>query len=232
MFVVSPSIRLLALAAAVASLSACTSVGYRCPLDPTDDPDSPTACAGMHDALQGAKHTSNSGSRTSVLLDAEGRQIPSAMRTNKPRSPLAGSVVDEGAPEPYRTKAGDPIFEPPKVFQTWVRSFVDAEGNLHEGHHTWFSTPGRWRYGDLRAAGEVGGDLMRPALPSDRTHGRVQAPTAPTPQPTAGPTTAPKQVTDKAALNNLSSAASAMNNRQVPSQVAPGMTAPAVNLSE
>lgn len=226
MFAVSPSIRLLALAAAVASFGACTSVGYRCPLDPSDDPDSPTACAGMHDAMQGAKQ--GGGSRTSVLVDAEGRQIPRAMRDNKPRSPLA-DAIDEGAPEPYRTKAGDPIFEPPKVFQTWVRSFVDAEGNLHEGHHTWFSTPGRWRYGSLRTSGEVGGELMHPAMPGERLQGRVQVPTSAA--PTAGGGT-PRQVSDQAALKNLSAAAGAMNNRQIPSQATPGVTAPAVNLSE
>lgn len=230
MFAVSPSLRLLTLLAAVSTLSACTSVGYRCPLDPSDDPDSPTACAGMHDAMQGAKQ--GGGSRTSVLVDAEGRQIPRAMRDNKPRSPLAGTV-DEGAPEPYRTKAGDPIFEPPRVYQTWVRSFVDAEGNLHEGHHTWFSTPGRWRYGNLRDSGEAGGsgDLMRPGMPGERLQGRVQAPTAVAPTAVAA-SAPPKQVSDKAALSNLSAAAGAMNNKQVPSQAAPGVTAPAVNLSE
>lgn len=227
-------LRAMALAIAISSLGACTSVSYRCPLDPNDDSDSPTACAGMHDALAGAKK--GAGSRTSVLMDAEGRLIPQEIAANKPRSPLTGAAAAEGAPEPYRNQSGDPVFQPPRVFQAWVPAFVDAEGQLHDGHHTWFSTPGRWSYGTTRAEGPASAaDLMRPAMPNERPPGKVATPTVAT-QPATPPANAAgaaKPAPDKAALNNLSAAAKAMSKPADSAPAAqPGLTAPAVNLGE
>lgn len=146
---------------ALLALSACTSVAYRCPLDLNEKADSPTACANMQDALVGA--TRGSGSANSVLTDGQGRRIPAGYSNNKPANPLPSELP--GQAEPYKNASGDPVFDPPRVFQAWLPAFVDADGNLHDGHSSWFSTPGRWSYGSLQNSGLAGDLLMRPGVP-------------------------------------------------------------------
>lgn len=225
---------------AVLGLSACTSIGYRCPLNETDDAEYPTACASMQDAMAGARK--GTGGKTSVLMDDKGRLVPRELLENKPVKPLTAQ-----SNEPYRAKSGDPVFNQPKVFQVWTGAFVDAEGNLHDGHTSWFSTPGRWAYGTVDRPGEVGNNTMRPALPDARPQGRVvkvdrdgreitsqQQSAAPAQAQQAAPNT--QQERDKAALQTLSSAAqSAANNaKATPARPAPaaGVTAPAVGLAD
>ena len=82
-------------------LSACTTVGYRCRLDPNGKSEYPTACSGMQDALAGAKK--GTGGKTSVLMDDQGRLVPRELLENKVAVPLTGQA------EPYREKSGDPL---------------------------------------------------------------------------------------------------------------------------
>ncbi|GBG14412.1 DNA mismatch repair protein MutL [Novimethylophilus kurashikiensis] len=240
--------------AASASLSACTSLGYRCPLDPNEKPESATACASMQESMDGAKH--GAGGKISVLLDDKGRLVSPAMQQNKPAVPLAGAMP--GAPEPYRNSSGEPVFEQPHVYQAWVPAFVDAEGNLHDGHHTWFSTPGRWSYGTTRdySANSGGEALMRPAMPGDRPAGKIVQTDGKAPAQAQAKKDAKQaaqlsaQDKDKAALSNLSAAASSMGKPQ-PTNAQPGaggqaplpgsaatpaptgtVTAPAINLAD
>lgn len=224
---------------AALGLSACTSVGYRCPLNEADDAEYPTACSSMQDAMVGARK--GTGGKTSVLMDDKGRLVPRELLENKPAKPLAAQ-----GNEPYRAKSGDPVFNQPKVFQVWTGAFVDAEGNLHDGHTSWFSTPGRWAYGTVDRPGEVGNNTMRPALPDARPQGRIvkvdrDGREITSPQPTQGqqaqqaaPNT--QQERDKAALQTLSSAAQSAANNAKPAparpQSAPGVTAPAVGLAD
>ncbi|KVP65547.1 hypothetical protein WJ96_04045 [Burkholderia ubonensis] len=221
-------------------LSACTTIGYRCPLDTDEDSEYPTACSSMQEAMSGARK--GTGGKTSVLMDDKGRLVPAELLENKVAKPLAAQ-----GKEPYRTKSGDPVFHQPKVFQVWTGAFVDAEGNLHDGHTSWFSTPGRWAYGTVDRPTDVGNNTMRPALPDTRPTGRVvkvdpRTGNAVPAQQQSAPQSA--QERDKAALQNLSSAAnSAAANAKAQSQpqpqvtakpatAAPGVTAPAVGLSD
>lgn len=224
---------------AALGLSACTSIGYRCPLNETENSDNPTACAGMQDAMSGARK--GTGGKTSVLMDDKGRLVPRELLENKPAKPLTAENA-----EPYRTKSGDPVFHQPKVFQTWTGAFVDAEGNLHDGHTSWFSTPGRWAYGTVDRPGEVGANTMRPALPDTRPQGRIvkldrdgreirEQGATPTGQQ-AAPQASAQQERDKAALQTLSAAAqnASPQAKQLPVKPSPaaGVTAPAVGLAD
>lgn len=155
--------------AAVMLVSGCSTIGYRCPLDPSDSPDSATACASMQDAMKGAKN--GTGGKTSVLLDDKGRIIPAEMTSRSAINPLGSRTA-----EPYRQKSGTPVFEPPKVFQVWSAAFVDSEGNLHDGHHAWFSTPGRWAYGTVDKVGAIGANSMGPNRPDSVQGGRIVQP--------------------------------------------------------
>lgn len=232
--------RPLTLMLALTGLTACTNITYRCPLDPGKTPDSPTACAGMHDALTGSKR--GTGGKTSVLTDEQGRLVPQGLRENKPAVPLDAPLP--GAAEPYRTASGEPVYEPGRKFQVWSQAFVDAEGNLHDGHHAWFATPDRWSYGSLREAESAEGGLLKPAQPGTRPSGVKMAPDAARPpQHPAAPANPQVQAQaqrekDKAALQNLSSMATSMAKPEgqpagAPTANAPaatGITAPAVML--
>jgi len=224
-------------------LSACSTVGYRCPLDAKDKSEYPTACSSMQDALAGAKK--GTGGKTSVLMDDKGRLVPRELLENKVATPLTGQA------EPYRGKSGDPVFHQPKVFQVLTGAFVDAEGNLHDSHTAWFATPGRWAYGTVDRPGEVGANIMRPALPDTRPAGRVVTLDPQTGKPMAAqqkqPSAQPQsqqspQERDKAALQTLSSAANSAASSAKPQPQpaatpvkpasAPGITAPAIGLGD
>jgi hypothetical protein len=241
------TLRLPLLAAALVStvgLSACISPGYRCPLEAGKDADFPTACANMKDAMAGAR--AGSGGHTSVLMDDKGRLVPREMLDHKAAKPLAA----QGS-EPYHEKSGDPQFYQPKKFEVWTRAFVDANGNLHDGTTSWFTTPGRWAYGTVDRPGDVGANTMRPAMPDTRPAGRIVKTdgrgTVVSAQPSLGsPAIQGAQQRDKAALQNLSAAANsaAANAKAIQAQnaaqaaaaaVAPtssGVTAPAVGLGD
>jgi len=220
-------------------LSACTTVGYRCPLENEGKAEFPTACASMQDAMAGAKK--GTGGKTSVLMDEKGRLVPRELLENKVAQPLPSTG------EPYRVKSGEPVFHQPKVFQVWTGAFVDAEGNLHDGHTSWFSTPGRWAYGTVDRAGDVGNNTMRPALPDARPAGRVvkiDPRTGLEMQPQAAQQQAPaaqnnQKERDKAALQTLSNAANSASAAAKPqpsaaakAPTAAGVTAPAVGLGD
>lgn len=231
-------------------LSACMSPGYRCPLDADKEAEFPTACSSMNDAMKGA--TAGTGGHTSVLMDDKGRLVPSELMGHKPAKPLAAQNN-----EPYREKSGDPQFFQPKKFEVWTRAFVDANGNLHDGNTSWFTTPGRWAYGTVDRPGDIGANTMRPAMPEAKPAGRIlktdvhgkviDAPSQTAPQ---AQVQTPQQ-RDKAALQNLSAAANsaatnaaanARNQAQnqaravtpviVPSNPSTGVTAPAVGLGD
>ncbi len=220
----SNSMRLKALAVLFLAMGAgaCSNVGYRCPLDPSEKSASPTACAGMHDAWRGAKQ--GGGGATSVLVDDEGRQVAPEARKDAPKHPVTGQV---GAAEPYRAPTTEPAFIPPKVFQVWLPA-TDADGIVHDGHHAWFATPGKWRYGtrteSRKGTTPASVDLFRPGMPNERAQGKIVTPPAVTPSPEQQP----KQIDNKTALQNLSAAAAAAQNKSGQ----PAVTAPAASLGD
>lgn len=236
------SMKTLILLAGAATLAGCTSIGYRCPLDATEKPEYPTACSSMHDAMAGAKR--GTGSKTSVLMDEKGRLIPPELLKAQGNS----APVFAGH-EPYRQKSGDPVFVPPKKYEVWTRAAVDANGNLHDGHHAWFTTPGRWAYGTVDKPGAVGQNILSPARP-EALPGRIVTQAEANardaqraPQPNAGnirstPAGNTAQERDQAALQNLSAAANSFSNpsnaqpKPAPAKkaAAPGVTAPELGL--
>lgn len=207
-------LKLAGILAGLAALSACSSIGYRCPLDPTDSPDEVTACASMSDAMAGAKR--GTGNKTSVLMDEKGRLIPPELLSKTPVRPLP-----DQAKGPFREKTGSPAFIQPKVFQVYTESFQDANGNLHDGHHSYFSTPGRWAYGTMDRSTNVGANMMGPTRPSDRPEGRILAVDPRTglavnPQQGGQQTraTPPSAAAQAAAVNTAAGASQAMSNQQ------------------
>lgn len=223
---------------AVLGLSACTSIGYRCPLDPSEKPGSPTACAGMSEAMTGAKL--GTGGKTSVLLDNKGRLVPPELIQNRAAKPLTAAVAAPNE-EPFRDATGEPVLHKPRLFQVWSAAFVDEKGNLHDGHHSWFATPSRWAYGSVNKPGLVGDSSMVPAMPGDLPKGRIL------PAATRNPANHQVQVMtqaerDKAALQNLSNAvesahgqaqqknSAAQNTATVPA--VPAVTAPSMGLGD
>lgn len=221
-------------------LAGCGHIEYRCPLDPSKTPESPTACAGMNEALAGAR--AGSGGKVSVLLDNKGRLVPTEMRAGRPAQPLqagAGNAV-----EPYNPDSGSPVFHEPKVYKAWASAFVDANGTLHDGHSAWFTTPGRWAYGTVDHAGEGSDNLLKPASPLDAPHGSVVQEAGPgvkkAPASAAQNHPAPQatqQDRDKAALQTLSTVANSAAKTAQAAQAAhdPGagsVTQPAVKLGQ
>jgi hypothetical protein len=231
-------------------LSACGDIEYRCPLDPNKKPDSPTACAGMKEALAGAQR--GTGGKLSVLVDDKGRLVPTALATGAPALPLGYAPgAAAGGPGPYVPATGEPVFREPEVFKVEASAFVDANGNLHDAHNAWFATPGRWSYGTVAQPGDSD-DLLRPAGPGSTPPGKVVQDAGPgikRPGNNSNPFGAPggsNSLSNKtqSALANLSNVAnSAVRNAQsgqagsalasatsalAPS--APGVTAPAVTL--
>lgn len=233
-----------ALLISVAGLSACTSIGYRCPLDASEKPDSPTACAGMREALNGAKL--GTGGKTSVLVDDKGRIVPPELLEGRPATPLVANAA--GAKEPYRNASGTPVFEQPKVFQAWASSFVDANGNLHDGHHSWFTTPGRWGYGNVNQAAAGADNMLRPGTPLDKIPGRIlsreEIESREKAKKSQSEQADNQRERDKAALQTLSSAANSAAAGKKPSnatapqavtqvpQSAAGVTAPSMQLND
>lgn len=251
---VSSVSRFILTLSAVAALSACSSVAYRCPLDSTEKPDSPTACVGMQEALTAAKK--GYGGKQSALLDDKGRIIPAEVLHKK-----AVSVINNG--EPYAEPSGTPQYRQPKVFSAWTPAYVDASGNLHDGRTSYFTTPGEWRYGSVAGEGTRGSavaeNLFRPARAGELPEGKIipanqvaAAQKAQNAQAVAvkgakdakdakdASAQPAASTSDKAALQSLSNSAQAAAAAQngaaskasAPAQVAPGVTAPGLQLAD
>ena len=235
--------------AILATLGACSTPPYRCPLDPGQSPDSLTACTSMQSALAGAK--ASTGGAVSVMLDDEGK--PAAQAKSGAHASLAEriAIAQEGG-----FKAS-PAFEPPKLYQMWTPSQIDGQGVFHEARQSWLATTGRWRLQGVPGEGykpsvsaqtTVAGNssgasgqshILRPAVPSDSTSARYTptpkvepraAAAAPAPAPAAVPATpVVAQKEQKAsALSNFSAAIT--QSAKKPAQ--PIITAPAVNLAD
>jgi type IV conjugative transfer system lipoprotein TraV len=132
--------------AAVLALTGCMSTPkHECALDETGG-----HCASLEQAYQAA----------SGLDDVSGYQ--NVFESTK----KAGRQGTQGfAPEGYAQPAerGKPVFVPPKVHRVWTSPWTDSEGQLHGGEYLYFTTPGKWSYGSLRAPGEASG-VFKPVL--------------------------------------------------------------------
>ncbi len=146
---------------AVSALSACSSVGYQCPLKTAENP----RCATMDDtysaAVKSPKYKGENVLVSEVEMSQDAKDYP--MSGNRPANAVR-APDPIGMPQP--TDRGMPVYDPPKVFRAWVAPWTDAEGVLHAGSYAYFNTPGKWNYGTLKAEGEASG-VFRPVKPDD-----------------------------------------------------------------
>lgn len=247
--------RLLASAGVLLAVSACSSVAYRCPLNPTQAPEEATACVGMNDAMAGSRK--GTGGNLSVVMDNQGRLVPHELLYGKVARPVLGQ--GESHQGPYQAPTGSPVFVQPRTYQVYTESFQDANGNLHDGHHAYFVTPGHWNRGEMDRPTEIGANLMGPTRPGEQPPGRIVTTDArtgamlatPTPKAPPAPLTEQQrsqaakagakaaagmlgpQADDRAAMKNLSDAANnaaQQAGRSGARGLAPKVTAPSVQL--
>lgn len=59
-------------------------------------------------------------------------------------------------------QVGAPVYQQAQVHRAWTAPWTDADGVMHGGEYVFFTTPGRWTYGSLKASGGAS-DIFRPA---------------------------------------------------------------------
>lgn len=217
-------------------LAGCSSTSYRCPLNPGDEPESPTACTSMQEALAGAK--SGTGGRNSVMTDDGGKLIkevaaPSSTKQVITNPLVARMAVSHSSAEAFKSA---PVFETPKVFQFWTPAQVDSQGVFHEGRQSWMATTGRWRAPGVEGAGyqpsvsartqplgeqagasdlQSSGYALRPSMPSDSLSSKFIPVSKQEVKPAVpAATTAPSTTSNTAAPANTASAASAAAKKE------------------
>lgn len=160
-------ISLILTLAAVAALSACSSApvkpDYECPLDDVAG----AKCATVEQAYTASRSMKKSDSVTRVQSVFD-RRVQQPAAAEKPF--FQGQTSN--FPEPGQV--GAPVFLQPKVMRTWIAPYVDADGNLRSGEYTYFTTPGRWNYGDMRKPGAASG-IFEPAKPAQLGFNPVDA---------------------------------------------------------
>lgn len=241
-------------------LVGCANVTYRCPLDNTEKADSPTACASMQEAAKGARL--GGGGRNSTLMSDDGSLVklhgaksgPAAAPGAKSLAQATAAAIPVGGP--FASPTINPAYQPPRVFQVWTDAYQDAEGNLHDGRNSYFTTPGRWGYGDGaavpvtpsgRPAGATPSNrLMEPARADELPSGRVVDPNAPgraaksaqsvvtnmqgaSPSIDVRPNTPLQSPSGGDSLNSISKATSAMSKSQPANKA--GITPPNLTLN-
>lgn len=110
--------------------------------------------------------------------------------------PVAPPVIGALARTPGPGQTGMPVFQQPKVMRVWIAPYVDADGNLHSGEYTYFSTPGRWNYGTMKQPGDASSGMFEPAKPGDYGFNPVDnlaTAGAPPPPPVVVPANAPQE---------------------------------------
>lgn len=140
-----------------AGLSACSSApripDYSCPLNDVAG----AKCASVEQAYSAARSMNRDDSQTRVQSVFDSR----VQRTTAPERPAFQGQLSN-YPEPGQT--GMPVFQQPKVMRPWIAPYVDADGNLRSGEYSYFATPGRWNYGEMRKPGAAAG-IFEPSRP-------------------------------------------------------------------
>ena len=158
---------------AVAALSACSSAprtpDYACPLNDVAG----AKCASVEQAYAASKRMAK-GDNTRVQSVFDSRVQQSSADAKPFFTGQASSYPEPGV-------QGMPVYEQPKVMRPWVAPYVDADGNLRSGEYTYFATPGRWNYGELRKPGAASG-IFEPAKSSNLGFNPVEA-VKPPPKP-------------------------------------------------
>lgn len=134
---------------AAAALAACSSAprkpDYQCPIEDVEA----AKCASVQEAFAASNSMQGQGQpRVQSVFDSRVQGARPAAASEA--SPVfAGQLSEHPAP----STNGDPVFQQPEVKRVWVRPYVDSDGNLRTGEYVYFSTPGKWSYGDLRKPG-------------------------------------------------------------------------------
>lgn len=135
--------------AVAATVAACSSAprkpDYQCPIEDVEA----AKCASVQEAFAASNSMQGQGQpRVQSVFDNRVQSRPAAV-------PAAGQPVFMGqlSEHPAPSTNGDPVFQQPEVKRVWVRPYVDSDGNLRTGEYVYFSTPGKWSYGDLRKPG-------------------------------------------------------------------------------
>lgn len=222
--------------AAVVTLSACSSVGYRCPLDPKEQAKSPTACVSMQDAMKGA--VNGTGGKTSVILDDQGRIVPVERSIRNPAEHMRVAAPAQPGVKPG--PSGQPVYQNPQVYQVWSSSFEDSNGHFHDGQHSWFATKGKWTQGSADSPNSVGRNIMRPTFPDDKPKGTILPTdrhgnpiTMPAQQAPVQyqPVTQPDKDMVQGAIGNLANGLEGVQ-REAALETTSGVTAPTVRLGK
>jgi conjugal transfer pilus assembly protein TraV len=160
----------------VAVLSACSSAprkpDYECPLDDV----SAAKCSSVQEAYAKSKSmkAAPGTSRVQSVFDPRVQGASAAAAAPQPVfSGQASNYPDAGT-------NGMPVFQQPQVMRAWVAPYVDANGNLRSGEYTYFSTPGKWNYGDLKRPGAASG-IFEPGRADRLGFNPVMAPPASAP---------------------------------------------------
>lgn len=126
---------------------------YQCPLESVQA----AKCASMQDAYKASRQSSGQPQRQSVFDKRNDN-----MGGENAQPYFQGQASNY--PEPGQQ--GMAVFSQPKVMRVWTAPYVDADGNLRSGEYTYFSTPGKWNYGDMKKPGAASG-IFEPARPGN-----------------------------------------------------------------
>lgn len=176
-------------------MAGCADPGYSCRLKDS----SLGACSSTEQAYHGALRTSQVGPNQQSVFQ------PGSKASAKHSGQSPQVVIGQLSRTPGPGQTGMPVFQEPKVVRVWIAPFVDADGNLHSGEYQYFSTPGHWNYGSLKAPGQASG-IFHPAMPGDygfnpvTQSDKTDAPPAP---PITAPTLKPQKTTGEAAPGGI-----------------------------
>jgi hypothetical protein len=174
-----------------------------CPMDATGT----GGCSSMQAAYSAAQRPVRADD-TSLFDD---KPAPQSASTG-PAVPAIGALSK--FPEPDKAM---PVFQQPKVYRPWLAPYVDADGVLHAGEYAYFSTPGRWNYGELHKPGE-GSVVMGPAKPWDIGFVPREADNPNTPKTSAPPPPTPSSTQGGATSNSTQGGAASSNSIVQPYQ--------------
>lgn len=156
--------RIFLLAMGSLALVGCSSLfpQHTCPLNADG---STGVCSNMNDTYRAAKNAASKGAIHSESVLPYG-QVTSPARAGADSAGWAAPANQEafqGFAQPK--ESGSPVYTPPRVHRAWSAPWTDADGRLHGGEYTYFTTAGGWNYGSLHAPGQAGSAMMGPLRP-------------------------------------------------------------------
>lgn len=176
--------RLLPLLGLSALFAGCSIISpqHACPLSEQGG-----TCANMNQAYAASRGPGATKGNAESVLPLGKRETPSkswfGLRPGaEPQAAVTDGTLGHGSAnqETFRgfaqpQESGSPVYTPPRVHRAWSAPWTDADGRLHGGEYTYFTTPGGWNYGSLKSPGQAGAamgsarggsNMMGPVRPS------------------------------------------------------------------